>query len=137
MWKKIVLVIGLILIIGVILFVIWQNRDISKDMVNNETELSSKYIKDDCLNEWEDYAQTVQEEIQASKILNEENKHYVVKERDGNICIYYINAKNEEILYKVTDISIEYLEKEDIESLKQGIDVYGLQKLNQLIEDFE
>lgn len=137
MWKKIVLVIGLILIIGVILFVIWQNRDISKDMVNNETELSSKYIKDDCLNEWEDYAQTVQEEIQASKTLNEENKHYVVKERDGNICIYYINAKNEEILYKVTDISIEYLEKEDIESLKQGIDVYGLQKLNQLIEDFE
>lgn len=137
MWKKIVLIIGLVLIVAVILFIIWQNRDISKDIVKNETEISSKYIRDDCLNEWEDYAQTVQEEIQTSKTLNEENKHYVVKERDGNICIYYINDKSEEILYKVTDISIEYLEKEDIESLKKGIDVYGLKNLNQLIEDFE
>lgn len=139
MWKKVFLSIGLIvvLIVGIILFYMWRENRTSKNIVNNETEISSEYVRDDCLNEWEDYAKTLQEEIEASKTLNEENRHYILKEKDGNICVYYINEKKEEILYKVTDISIEYLSEDDVKSLKEGIDVYGLQNLNQLIEDFE
>ena len=45
--------------------------------------------------------------------------------------------KNEEILYKVTEISTQYLEKEDVEKLIIGVEVKGLQELNQLLEDFE
>ena len=37
----------------------------------------------------------------------------------------------------MTDISIQYLEKEDVEKLKQGIEVKGMQDLNQVLEDFE
>ena len=60
-----------------------------------------------------------------------------INNRLNNVKVIYINEKNEEILYRVTDISLEYLSNEDVESLKQGIDVYGIQNLNQLIEDFE
>ncbi len=142
MWRRIFLSLGLIIAIlcGIILIVNIKNKinTSNENMVKNEIEISAEYVKDDCLNEWSDYALAVEEELrEASENIDDENKHYIVKEKDGNISIYYINEKNEEILYRVTDISLEYLSNEDVESLKQGIDVYGIQNLNQLIEDFE
>ena len=53
------------------------------------------------------------------------------------INVYYINEKNEKILYKKTEISTEYLSKEDVEKLEEGIDIYGIEELNKLLEDFE
>ena len=142
MWRKIFISISFIILIilGIIVFnnIRDEKSNTSENIVENEVEISSIYVKDDCLNEWADYAKTVEEELkQTSGNIDDNNKHYIVKEKDGNIVIYYINEKNEEVLYKVTDISIEYLSKEDIESLKQGIDVFGVQNLNSLIEDFE
>ena len=142
MWRKIFISISLIILIilGIIAFNNIKNEknNASENLIENEVEISSTYVKDDCLNEWDDYAKTVEEELkQTSGNISDDEKHYIVKEKDGNIVIYYINEKDEEILYKVTDISVEYLSKEDVESLKQGIDVYGIQNLNQLIEDFE
>lgn len=145
MWKKIFLSVGLIivLIIGIELFNISRNKkkeeeNNTNNIVQNKTELSSKYVRDECLNEWEDYSITVQEEIQeASKTLNDENRHYILRSKDNLIHVYYINENKEEILYKVTDISTKYLGEEDIKELEKGIDVEGLQQLNQLLEDFE
>ena len=51
--------------------------------------------------------------------------------------MYYINEKGEEILYRVTDISTKYLGEEDVKELQEGINVVGIQELNQLLEDFE
>ena len=144
MWKKIFLSVGIIiiLVIGIELFNYYQDKKIeeqsSQNVVQSETELSNKYVTDDCIDEWEDYATTIEQEIQeTNQSLNDENRHYIIKEKDNLISIYYINENQEEILYRVTDISTEYLSEEDIESLRQGIDVYGMQNLNQLIEDFE
>ena len=143
MWKKILLSIGLIilLIVGIEIFNISNNKEKKAEntnIVQNETEISSQYVTDDCVNEWEDYSKTVQEEIkETGQNLNDENKQYILRENDGFINVYYINEKGEEILYRVTDISAKYLGEEDVKELQEGINVVGIQELNQLLEDFE
>ena len=144
MWKKFLLsiCIVIILIIGIIIFNLYYkkggNKTEKENIIQNEIELSSQYVTDDCINEWKDYGLTVQEEIrEASQNMSDENKIYIAKAEDDYIKIYYINNKNEEILYKVTDIAVQYLGKDDVEKLKQGIQVKGMQELNQLLEDFE
>ena len=143
MWKKILLSIGLIilLIVGIEIFSVSQskeNKAENTNIVQNEIEISSEYVTDDCVNEWEDYSKTVQEEIkETGQNLNDENKQYILRENDGFINVYYINEKGEEILYRVTDISTKYLGEEDVKELQEGINVVGIQELNQLLEDFE
>lgn len=144
MWKKIFLSVSLIivLIIGIEIFNLSKDKKKEEEnitnIVENETELSSQYVTDECLNEWKDYSSTLQEDIQeASKTLNDENRHYILRTKDNFINVYYINEKEEEILYRVTDISTKYLGEEDRKELEVGIDVYGIQELNQLLEDFE
>lgn len=142
MWKKILFSIILIIIfIGGIEFFYVSKREKKNDtnnIVENETELSRKYVKDECLNEWDDYSKTVQNEImETSQSLNDENRPYILREKDGFINVYYINESGEEILYRVTDISIKFLGEDDIKELKQGIEVIGTQKLNEMLEDFE
>lgn len=144
MWKKISFVIAILIIflIGVGLFInAKKNETIEENeanLIENQTELSSKYVTDDCLNEWTDYSLTVQEELQeANQNLNDENRHYILRSKDNLIHVYYINEKEEEVLYRVTEISTKYLAEEDVKGLETGIDVYGVQELNQLLEDFE
>lgn len=143
MWKKILISIGLILILiaGIEIFSITKKNqsENTNNIVKNETEVSaSKYVKDECINEWKDYSETVQNEIQeTSENLNDENRHYIIREKDDSINIYYINENKEEILYRVTDISIKYLGENDISQLKEGIEVVGTKELNQVLEDFE
>lgn len=142
MWKKIFITVSLIiiLIIGIEIFNVSRNNeeDEQSNIVKNETEISQAYVTDDCIDEWEDYSLAVQEEIEeASQILNDENRSYIVKEKDGLVNVYYINEKKEEILYRATDISVKYLGEGDIENLKKGIVVIGIQELNKLLEDFE
>ena len=141
MWKKLLIsfCIVVLLLIGITIFNKYNNNNTkNENIVQNEIELSSQYITDECINEWEDYSLTVQEEIvEASQNLSDEDKTYIAKAEDDYIKIYYINNKNEEILFKVTEIAVKYLGKDDVEKLKQGIQVKGLQELNQLLEDFE
>ena len=144
MWKKVLIsaILIMIMIIGMRAFYTnnqsKKNENDVENFVSQEEEISSEYVTDECSNEWGDYSLTVQEELkEASQNLNDENKTYIVKAEDNYIKVYYINNKNEEILYRVTDISIQYLGQNDVEELKQGIKVVGLQELNQLIEDFE
>ncbi len=142
MMKKIIIAVFSIifLLIGIGLF--YKNKENknnneTNNIVTNEVELSS-YVEDDCLNEWEDYTSTIQEEIyEASQNISDEDKVYKIKAEDNYIKVYYINKEKEEVLYKVTDISVNYLENEDVEKLKEGILVKGNQNLNQLLEDFE
>ena len=140
--KKITISIILIFLVVVIVFGIWKfsfrNNSITENNnsyniendVNNIVNISTQFITDDCLNEWTDIEST------SSNISNETTR-YLVKDIDGYISIYYLDDFNEEILYKKTDISTEYLSLEDIENLKVGIEVNGAKELNQLLEDFE
>ena len=144
MWKKILISVILIMIMIIGMRAFYTNNQSKKNesdvenFVNNVEEISSEYVTDECLNEWRDYSLTIQDELkEASQNLNDENRTYIVKAEDNYIKIYYLNNNNEEILYRVTDIAVQYLGENDVEELKQGIRVVGLQELNQLIEDFE
>jgi len=141
MWKKVLISLILIItaVIGIkLIYEDDQKKEIRENIITNEVDLSSQYVTDECVNEWKDYSLTVQEQVkETSQNINDENKTYIVKAEDNYIKVYYLNTKNEKILYKVTDISVQYLEEEDIEKLKQGIEVKGLQELNQVLEDFE
>ena len=144
MWKKVLISAILIMIIIIGMRAFYTNNQSKKNesdvenFVNNVEEISSEYVTDECLNEWRDYSLTIQDELkEASQNLNDENRTYIVKAEDNYIKIYYLNNNNEEILYRVTDIAVQYLGENDVEELKQGIRVVGLQELNQLIEDFE
>lgn len=53
------------------------------------------------------------------------NEHYVVKETNGNIAVYYLDSSEQENLLEVTEISTEYLPEEDLLSLREGIRVNG------------
>lgn len=144
MWKKVLISVILIMIMIIGMRAFYTNNQNKKNesdvenFVNNVEEISSEYVTDECLNEWRDYSLTIQDELkEASQNLNDENRTYIVKAEDNYIKIYYLNNNNEEILYRVTDIAVQYLGENDVEELKQGIRVVGLQELNQLIEDFE
>lgn len=145
MWKKVLLSIIIIIILIFGLRIFYNTRKVNEpeqqntvNIVDNQTELSGKYLTDDCIDEWEDYAIFVQEELkEASGSLNDENQLYILRAKNNIIEVYYINENNEEILYKVTEISTKYLPEEDVENLEKGIQVEGVQKLNQLLEDFE
>ena len=116
MWKKVLISAIFIMIIIIGMSAVYTNNQSKKNendvenFVSQEEEISSEYVTDECSNEWRDYSLTVQEELkEASQNLNDENKTYIVKAEDNYIKVYYINNKNEEILYRVTDISIQYL----------------------------
>lgn len=142
MWKKVIFAIALIIVfaIGIESFINNKNKKENKNVniVKEENEISSTYVTDGCIDEWEDYAKSREEEIkETSQNFNDENKHYILRCEDNVIKVYYINEHAEEILYKTTELPIEYLSEEDQQRLKNGIDIYGIEELNKLIEDFE
>ena len=65
------------------------------------------------------------------------NEHYVLKEQEGNIAIYQLDANNNEKLLEITNISTKYLEEGDLNKLKQGIYISTKKELNKTLEDFE
>jgi len=150
--KKVTISIIITFIVVVIGFGLWNFaiRNISVTENNNSYEIqndintvvniSSEYITDDCLNEWTSYTKTISQNQDIESVSNDmlnETTRYLVKDVNGIISIYYLDDFNEEILYKKTDISTEYLSVEDLDNLEIGIEVIGAKELNQLLEDFE
>lgn len=109
-----------------------QHLEIPEELVNKtKEELQEKY------NGWniEKFSDT---EIILSK--DQEGRcgeHYIVRDNNGKVTIYEILEDGSEKEYEVTDISTEYLTDTDKINMEKGIEVYGKQNLNQLIEDFE
>lgn len=64
-------------------------------------------------------------------------EHYMLKELDGYIAIYSLDEEEKETLKEKTSIITTYLPEEDTKVLKQGIRVYGRDKLNKALEDYE
>ena len=74
-------------------------------------------------------------------VLKEEKgfcgEHYILKEEEGNIVVYKINENDKESLFEKTSISTEYLTQTDLINLRNGIKIYGREKLNSFLEDYE
>ena len=115
-------------------------NEITKNIVQiSEIEESKEdEVTDECINEWNDYGEYISERVEeANNNLSEQDTHYLLKDVYGYIEIYYLDENNNEYLYKKTDISTEYLSEEDINDLKIGIEVVGIEALNKMLEDFE
>lgn len=97
----------------------------------NQVELSQidEEILDDCTDE-------VNQPLQVNSNYEKEDTTYILKEQGGVIAVYKENEEGNE-LYDLTDISVDYLTEDDKQNLKNGIEVTGIDSLNQLLEDFE
>lgn len=94
-----------------------------------ELSQADEEILDDCTDE-------VNQPLEVNSNYEKEDTTYILKEQDGVIAVYKEKEEGNE-LYDLTDISVDYLTDDDKQNLKNGIEVTGLDSLNQLLEDFE
>ena len=64
-------------------------------------------------------------------------EHFKLKIEDGKVVVYTVNNEGTETLYEKTNISSEYLTETDLINMQDGLEIYGKEELNQIIEDFE
>ena len=64
-------------------------------------------------------------------------EHFKLKIEDGKVVVYMTNKDGSESLYEKTNISSEYLTETDLINMQDGLEIYGKEELNQIIEDFE
>jgi hypothetical protein len=65
------------------------------------------------------------------------NHHYILKELDGKIGVFYLNETMEDEIKQTLDVNINNLREEDKNILlSEGIIVHGDENLAQIIEDF-
>lgn len=65
------------------------------------------------------------------------DEHFYITLGEEFVEIYKLTDENNKILYDTTQITREYLTEQDILKLENGINLYGKDKLNSVIEDFE
>ncbi len=141
-WISIISFIIIVCLFILIWNLVYNKEEKSENLVNNIVEENkidiSEKVTDDCIDEWEDYNMTLKQEIEeASNNVVEETTHYLIKDVQGYIYVYYLDKNNDEILYKKTTIATDYLSPEDIDDLQIGIEVVGHEALNKMLEDFE
>ena len=64
-------------------------------------------------------------------------EHFKLKIENGKVVVYIVNIDGNESIYEKTNISSEYLTETDLINMQEGLEIYGKEELNQIIEDFE
>ena len=64
-------------------------------------------------------------------------EHFKLKVENGKVTVYIINKDGTESVYEKTNISSEYLTETDLINMQDGLEIYGKEELNKIIEDFE
>lgn len=64
-------------------------------------------------------------------------EHFKLRVEEGKVVVYIVNNDGSENLYEKTNISSEYLTETDLINMQDGLEIYGKEELNQIIEDFE
>ena len=64
-------------------------------------------------------------------------EHFKLRIEEGKVSVYIVNDDGSENLYEKTNISSEYLTETDLINMQDGLEIYGKEELNQIIEDFE
>ena len=106
--------------------------DLPSELINkNKEEIQEAY------GDWK-----VEEFFENKVILYKEvegicNEHFLITLGQEFIEIYKFTDENNKVLFETTNISREYLTEQDILKLENGIKIYGKDKLNSVIEDFE
>ena len=107
--------------------------ELPSELVNKTKAEVEQFYK-----EWE-----IEEFYENKVILTKEvegicEEHFVITIGDEFVEIFrVIDKEKNTMLYNTTDISKEYLTKEDLEKLEEGISIYRKDQLNAILEDFE
>lgn len=109
-----------------------KSQNIEQNLVNLTEEQLRKQLP-----EWEIQKFTPEQIVLYKELDDFCNEHYKLKIENGYIRIYELDEQNNEKLLKSTEISSEYLTKDDLEELKNGVEIYTKKELNKTIEDFE
>jgi len=105
---------------------------VENDMVGlNEEEFRKKYSNFE-IKEFSNNEIKVEEKING--ICNE---HFKIRLGEDFVEVFKLDEKKEEELYYVTGISRDYLAQKDIDKLDKGVDVYGRENINSMLEDYE
>lgn len=112
--------------------VIKEYKEIPENLVNlTKEELQEKY------KEWEIENFNP---LDVTLIKQEEGfcgEHYVLRQSEGVIVVYKIDEEGRENLEEMTGISVEYLTENDKMEIEEGIEVYGKEELNSVLENYE
>lgn len=106
--------------------------EIPADMVNlTEEKLKNEYP------DWEVISFSSREVSIYKEFDGICNEHYVLRENNGVITVYSLDEDENETVYEITDISVEYLTDGDRDRIRNGLVIYGKNELNAFLEDFE
>lgn len=106
--------------------------ELPQELVNmTEEEVKEQYP------DWEVIGFTPEQIILYKEFDDVCGEHFKLRVEDGKISVYIINSDGTESLYEKTDISSEYLTETDLINMENGLEIYGKEELNKIIEDFE
>ena len=106
--------------------------ELPQELVNmTEEEVQSQYP------DWELIGFAPEQIILYKEFDDVCGEHFKLRVEDGKISVYIINSDGTESLYEKTEISSEYLTETDLINMEDGLDIYGKEELNKIIEDFE
>lgn len=111
----------------------FEYSDLPKELINLTRQEVDDYYNDQYeVEKFENNSLVISKEINGLC-----DNHFFMKLGNEHIEIYKLNTDGSFALYKETEISREYLPKEDIEDLEEGMYIYGEGKINATLEDFE
>lgn len=106
--------------------------EIPKEIVNmTEEEVKAQYP------EWEVIGFSSDKVTLYKEFDDVCGEHFKLKVEDGKVVVYMVNKDGTESLYQRTNISSEYLTETDLINMQDGLEIYGKEELNKIIEDFE
>lgn len=106
--------------------------ELPQELVNmTEEEVKEQYP------DWEVIGFTPEQIILYKEFDDVCGEHFKLRVEDGKISVYIVNSDGAESLYEKTDISSEYLTETDLINMENGLEIYGKEELNKIIEDFE
>lgn len=114
-----------------------------KHTINEYVEMPPEcinYTQNDMKKEYSDWEVekfSPNEVVLAKEEEGECGEHYILRESNGKIVVYQIDANNEEKILEETNIATEYLTEEDKANIKNGFKVNTREELNKVLEDFE
>lgn len=111
----------------------FEYEELPKELINLTRQEVDDYYNDEYeVENFENNALVISKEINGLC-----DNHFFMKLGNENIEIYKLNTDGSFALYKETEISREYLAREDIAVLEKGMYIYGEGKINATLEDFE
>ena len=109
-----------------------QEIELPSDMINMTKEDLIKQFK-----QWEVSNFSTKEVILQREEEGICTEHYILKDENGYIAIFWLDSNRNTTLREVTDITTEYLPEFDKQNLKKGIEICGKDSLYMTLEDYE